>query len=91
MSGRKSMEKKRIIFMRHGSTSENGSSYENMNYEEFMKHMLKGVDPKLNGSNSNGKGFRFFWTKLKCSMHLNKDRQLSNKQLRSVDIKALRS
>ena len=41
------MEKKRIIFMRHGSIYANRDAYENMDYNEFMSYLLKTKNPPL--------------------------------------------
>ncbi|MBD3340055.1 MAG: hypothetical protein GF353_13155 [Candidatus Lokiarchaeota archaeon] len=49
MSGQLIMQKKRIIFMRHGSIME-GVDYETLNYEELMNHLTKRKDPDLEDS-----------------------------------------
>ena len=41
------MDKKIVVFMRHGSVFHCDSEYENMNYKEFMSYLLKTKNPSL--------------------------------------------
>ena len=50
MSGQIAMQKKRIIFMRHGSIME-GIDYETLHYDELMNHLINRKDPELKDSN----------------------------------------
>lgn len=56
---------KQIIFMRHASTKESSNGYKNLEFEQFMKLLLKSIDPPISAKDKNLHELPDFRTKLK--------------------------